>query len=997
MSAKKEGGRGVFYNKNFKKKKIFNIFITSFVSFMLVGFLIPFINPPVTNAEQQEKNILLINSYDSTYTWTIEQTEGILRKFKETEPKSKVYVEYIDWKNSPYKENLDKVEKLIKSRYQNKKIDLIMTTDDAALDFSVKNRQEIFGNIPIVFSGVFNEAAKRMTEGYSNVYGVFEDDDISGTVKSSIFIYPNTKKLYVVHDNTETGIASFKEVKEELNELNSKIDLQEINNLSVDNLEKNIPAIDKDSIVLVTTYARDNEGKTVQNEELTNFLSNKLSVPIFGIYKMDLNHGIIGGSLLSGEEHGASAAELAINIMNGVLPDKSLSDNKKAIVGIYDNNVMKKFNISKDQLPKDSVIVNEDFSFYKTYKHLVWGVISVILILTALVTILIINILRRKKAEDDLKKNNYELSELYEELAVSDEELRHQYIKLEENRDTIQKNEEMYKLVFETANDGLWEINLTTGERYFSDRWYEIFDLSREELKDMDEWFKILHPEDCFTARNLINDVSEGIRDTFSFDFRIRKKDGEYKWIHGIGKSMKDNYGRPFKIVGSHSDIHEKKLQEEQIKRLAFFDSLTGLPNRTEISRGFDELIKEDKERNIAVIFMDLDNFKNINDSFGHTIGDDLLIEVSKRIKSVTGDKGIVSRHGGDEFLIILPNAIDKEFINSYIDDLAKRLGNNISVNGVNVITSASFGAAIYPKDGHDFEELLKNADTAMYKSKEAGKRTFTFFERWMNDNILEMLIMENQLRLALNKDEFVLHFQPKISLKDSRIEGFEALIRWNSETLGFVSPFRFITLAEKTGIIIQIGKWVLEQSCEFITKIHNLGYKDINISLNVSVVQLLQDDFLNMVEGIIAKSSVDSKFINLEITESILMESIDKNITKLNKLKEKSIKISLDDFGKGYSSLTYLKDMPFDTLKIDKVFIDELCSEDANKTNESIVGVIIQLAHQMGLNVVAEGVETEEQYNYLVDNKCDIVQGYYISKPIPEEQALELLKKYNS
>nr|WP_243277941.1 ABC transporter substrate binding protein [Clostridium yunnanense] len=964
---------------------------------MFVGLLIPYINPPVTNAQQQEKNILLINSYDSTYTWTIDQTDGILRKFKEAEPKSKVYVEYIDWKNSPYEENLDKFKQLIKYRYKNKKIDLVMTTDDAALNFSLKNRQELFGDIPIVFSGVFDEAAKRMTDGYDNVYGVFEEDDIKDTVKSAMHIYPHKKKLYVVHDNTETGIASFREVEETLNSLNSNVELKEVNKLSLSNLEASIPVIDKDSIVLVTTYARDNEGKTVQNEELTDMLSKKLLVPIFGVYKMNLNHGIIGGYLLSGEVHGESAAELAIEIINGNIPSTYLREDKKSIIGIYDNNIMKKFGISKQQLPAGSVLINEDFSFYNTYKHLVWGVISIILILTAVVTILITNILRRKKAEEELKKNNYELSALYEELAASDEELRHQYIRLEENRDIIQKNEEMYRLVFEMANDGLWEINLITGERYFSDRWYEIFDLSIEELRDMKEWYKIVHPEDCLTAWNFVIEVSEGKRETFSFDFRIMKKDGQYKWIHSIGKSMKDKYGKPFKIVGSHSDIHEKKLQEDQIRRLAFFDFLTGLPNRTEISRVFDEIIKEDSERNIAVIFMDLDNFKNINDSFGHTIGDDLLIEVSKRIKSVTGDKGVVSRHGGDEFLILLPDAVDEEFINSYIEDLVKKLGSNISVNGVNVITSASFGAAIYPKDGHNFEELFKNADTAMYKSKEAGKRTFTFFERWMNDNILEMLIMENQLRLALNKDEFVLHFQPKLSLKDSRIEGFEALIRWNSETLGFVSPFRFITLAEKTGIIIQIGKWVLEKSCEFITRIHNLGYRDINISLNVSVVQLLQDDFLNMVEGVIAKSSVDSNFINLEITESILMESIDKNITKLNKLKEKSIKISLDDFGKGYSSLTYLKDMPFDTLKIDKVFIDELCSEDTNKANESIVGVIIQLAHQMGLTVVAEGVETEEQYNYLINNKCDIVQGYYISKPVPEEQALELLKKYNS
>ncbi|MNM63616.1 Cyclic di-GMP phosphodiesterase Gmr [compost metagenome] len=390
---------------------------------------------------------------------------------------------------------------------------------------------------------------------------------------------------------------------------------------------------------------------------------------------------------------------------------------------------------------------------------------------------------------------------------------------------------------------------------------------------------------------------------------------------------------------------------------------------------------------------MDLDNFKNINDSFGHTIGDKLLIEIANRIKKCTKESDIVARLGGDEFLILITNVYEKQSVESYLNNMLEELRNSIVINGINIITSASFGAALYSKDGDSFEELFKNADTAMYKAKESGKRNYVFFEQWMNDDIVEMVIMEDNLRTALENNEFILHYQPKYNPYDSRIDGFEALIRWNNPNLGLVSPFKFIGIAEKTGLIIPIGRWVLENACYFIKSLHNKGEKNISVAVNVSVIQLVQKDFIDMVNDIIKRSGVDPRYINIEITESILMESIETNISKINELKKIGVKISLDDFGKGYSSLTYLKDIPFDTLKIDKLFVDELCNE---KDDNAIVGTIIKLAHQMNLEVVAEGVESEEQYRYLINNNCDLIQGYYISKPIPIEEIEDVLKKYN-
>lgn len=979
-------------NHNKKYIKLIRI-VGVFIIIILISLFINSQN--VYAKEKNKKNVLLINSYDRTYTWTSDEVEGIIKGIDNSGIDITLQIEYMDWKNYPEEKNSDLLKEVMRYKYSNKKIDIIITTDDAALDFALENRNEIFGQVPIVFSGIYSQRVYDMVKGYKNVTGAIEKIDAKGTIESALNIIPDAKNLYLIHDDTESGKASFNEVTNALNELAKDIKLVSIDNLTIDNLENDLPYIGDGSIVLMSSFSRDINGKTVDIEDMTQSISNKINKPIFQLYEMTLGHGTIGGSVLNAESHGEDVAQIAIEILNGKdiasIPIKENSTTEN----IYDKNIMDRFGVKDKDLPTNSIIINKKFSFYETYKKIVWIVVAVFMLLVSLVIFLLINIINRRKAESELIKNNYELSELYEELAASDEELRSQYELLEENKDLIEKNEEMYRLVFETTNDGLWEINLQTGERFFSERWHNIFGIPKEKITDMSDWFNLVHPEDYNIATSAIDKIIDGTKESFSCDYRILSSNGQYKWIHAIGKAMKDHYGKAYRIAGSHSDIHDKKIQEEQIKQMAYFDSLTGLANRTQFVNKFKESISTCS--NIALIFMDLDNFKNINDSFGHTVGDELLIEIANRIKKCVKENDVVARLGGDEFLILITEVFERKDLEIYLNIILEQLGNNILINGVNIITSASLGAAIYPKDGNNFEDLFKNADTAMYKAKESGKRSFVFFEQWMNDDIVEMVIMENQLRKALDNNEFILYYQPKSRTKDSKIEGFEALIRWNNPFLGMVSPLKFISIAEKTGLIIPIGKWVLENACKFIKDLHEKGYKNLDIAINVSVIQLIQKDFIYMVNEVINKIDVDPKYINIEITESILMESIDANISKINKLKENGIKISLDDFGKGYSSLTYLKDIPFDTLKIDKLFIDELVGGKQEKVNGNIVGTIIKLAHQMQLNVVAEGVETMEQYKYLIENDCDYVQGYYISKPLPEEEIEGLLRKYNS
>ena len=976
-----------------KRISLLKVYICIFIATFLLLNSAYFHNK--TYAAEREYNVLLINSYDSTFTWTKEETSGIFKTLNNSNIKIKTNVEYMDWKNYPYDENIKNIKNQLKYKYSNKKIDLIITTDDAALDFALKNRDDITGNVPIVFCGVYEQAANSMLKNNKNVTGVLERIDTKGTLSAALKLYPKAKKVYVIHDDTESGISSVSEINQSIKELNKNLEVISLDKIRIDNLEEDLPKNTDDSVFIMTTFSRDATGQTIQIEDMTRKISKILDKPLFQVYGMTQGYGTIGGSLLNGEDHGSRAALMVQDILKGKpigeIPIYDKVDSKN----IFDYSVMHKYKISDGQLPENSTVINRPFSFYESYKTLVWTVLAIILLLLMLITFLIVNILNRRKAERELILSNQELADLYEELATSDEELRAQYIELEENKEVIEKTEEMYRLVFETSNDGLWEIDLKTNERFFSDRWYEIFGLPKEKVKDMEDWYKLIHPEDYQMAKKCIDDLAHGYSEVFSCDFRIIDSTGNYKWIHGRGKGVKDINGVTYRIAGSHSDIHDKKVQEEQIRRMAYYDSLTGLVNRSNFEIQVANKIKDSKNK-CALIFMDLDNFKNINDSFGHTLGDALIIEVANILKNIIDQKGIVGRLGGDEFLVLLTDITENSFAQNILEEIINRLNKKILINEVAISTSASFGIALYPIDGDNFEDLLKNADTAMYKAKEYGKRKFVFFEQWMNDDITEMVILENLMRQALVNNEFTLNYQPKISLIDKKIEGFEALIRWNNPSEGFISPLKFIPLAEKTGLIVPIGKWVIEKACEFLKTMHSMGYDEIDVSINVSVTQLLQEDFISMFKSIILEKNIDPRTIHIEITESVLMESIDTNIYKIEELKKMGVKIDLDDFGKGYSSLTYLKDMKFDVLKIDKVFIDEI-SENKNYQDgdSSIVGTIIKLAHQMGLKVVAEGVETKEQYDYLTQNKCDYIQGYYISKPIEISKIQELMDRY--
>jgi diguanylate cyclase (GGDEF)-like protein len=432
---------------------------------------------------------------------------------------------------------------------------------------------------------------------------------------------------------------------------------------------------------------------------------------------------------------------------------------------------------------------------------------------------------------------------------------------------------------------------------------------------------------------------------------------------------------------------------EEQIRQIAYFDEVTRLPNRYYFMQNFEEILNSNSQcnKNSALLFLDLDEFKRINDTLGHDNGDYVLKEIATRLKAALPLNAIAGRFGGDEFLVLFPEFHSIKELEAACNDILNIFKEPFIINGTLNYVTTSIGISIAPIDGEKPKVLLKNADTAMYRSKEQGKNQYCFFSYSMGTELAKKIAIENNLRHALENQEFELYYQPQVNLFTGIIEGMEALIRWNNKELGFVSPNDFIPIAEKTGLIVPIGMWVLETACKQNKLWLDKGLSYNSLAINVSCMQFIRPNFLENVNAILTTENLPSNFLEIEITESLLMESTEDTINKLKSLKAMGVKVSLDDFGTGYSSLNYLRQLPINILKIDKSFVQEICH---NTEQRLIVDVIINLSHKLGYKVVAEGVETKEQLDLLMFMGCDIGQGYYFSRPVSAEKMEALLIK---
>ncbi|NGM82358.1 EAL domain-containing protein [Paenibacillus sp. 7124] len=440
---------------------------------------------------------------------------------------------------------------------------------------------------------------------------------------------------------------------------------------------------------------------------------------------------------------------------------------------------------------------------------------------------------------------------------------------------------------------------------------------------------------------------------------------------------------------------NQRKLSdsEEKMQHLAYHDLLTDLPNKLNLYENGANLLAG-SSGSAALMFVDIDNFKYINDTMGHGFGDRLIVEASKKLLSIVGDHGVIYRFGGDEFIILLHSLTDKGQAGMMASRILAGLKEAVDIDNSLVHISTSVGISLYPDHGSDIMELVKRADIAMYKAKEAGKGNFIVFDNPLNDTFTERMNIEKQLYTAMERNEFDIYYQPQVDLALNKVTGLEALLRWNSPELGPVSPFKFIKVAEDSHLIIPLGSWVLRKACAFLKNLHEQGFEHLTMSINISMLQLLQTDFNEVVLDTLHSSGLEPDYLELEITESILIESYEHVGTKLNELRDKNIKIALDDFGTGYSSLSYLTHLPISTLKIDKSFIDSIPAE----TNQAILlEQMLMIGKRMNMCVIAEGVERAEQLAYLQEQGCDKIQGYLFSKPLAARDVERLLAGWES
>lgn len=571
------------------------------------------------------------------------------------------------------------------------------------------------------------------------------------------------------------------------------------------------------------------------------------------------------------------------------------------------------------------------------------------------------------------------------------------------NIEALHESERRWQFALEGAGDGVWDWNIPTGKVIFSDKWKEMLGYRAAEIGgDLEAWNKCVHPDDLPGAMASMQAYWKGLSRTYVHEHRVICKDGSIKWILDRGMIVsRDAEGNPLRLVGTYSDMTSRRNAEEEIKNLAFYDPLTRLPNRRLLLDRLNQALANSARsgRQGALLFIDLDDFKTLNDTLGHDIGDLLLKQVAERLSACVREGDTVARLGGDEFVIVLEDLSEQILLAApQIEVIGEKLLASLiqpyRLAGNEQHSSSSIGATLF--HGHDLtvDELLKQADIAMYEAKKAGRSALRFFDPQMQANITARVLLETELRKALENNQFQLYYQIQVDSRPRAI-GAEALIRWMHPRLGVVSPLVFIPLAEETGMILPIGSWVLETACAQLKAWEGRpDTRGLQLAINVSALQFRQVDFVEQVCAALRQSAISPDRLKLELTESLVLADIDDTVNKMNSLREIGVHFSMDDFGTGYSSLSSLKKLPLTQLKIDQSFVRDVTTDQDDAV---IVQTIIAMARNLGIDVIAEGVETEEQRAFLEANDCSVFQGYLFSKPVPLDAFEALLALYEA
>lgn len=974
-------------NKNTSK-------IRPYLILLVLGLIIYtfFVKDHLLHATEDKKNVLFISSYSEVFATVPDQIKGLHSVFDIHNVV--LDIEYMDTKRFDNDENKALFYSMLKYKMESlPPYDAIIVGDDNALQFAMDYQVELFNKLPIVFFGINDRERAEKANANKYMTGLVEETSLIENIEIAYDFNPIAKRVVAIVDNTLTGQGDQRQFElAEPSFPNLKFDVLNVSDYTFDTFGDRLEQVEEDTILLFLSMNQDITGEYMELEKEVLFIKEHTNVPVYRASIGGVGEGLIGGKMISYEAFGEISANLVMKIFSGTPIESMPLIKETPYYYLFDYNLIQKYQIDEFLIPRDAVLINKQIHPLEKYRKIIIAIVVVLLCFTMLIVIFVIDNLRRRVIQKALTESNEELSATYEELAASDEEMRLQYELIQHHVQEARVLNKKYEIAIQSTDSAVWEMDLVTNNITLSHNFSNIMDKEMPLEENIFDLFDIV-VESKYKEKIMqeFNDYLHG--KTLEINIQVPTKDKEKvkKWLLIRGKGITDAKENMIKLHGILLDITKMKEQEEYIEHLARRDYLTELPNRR---RFMEELALELKNgKPGAVLLLDIDNFKSINDTLGHVYGDKLLKEISKRLSEISGDHMLIARLGGDEFLILVPNVAEIETIDQHIQKIKSVFETVFSVEEKDNYVSFSMGITRFPSDSNDINQLIMDADTAMYQVKNNGKNNHAYYYEAMKNEIKTKVAIENILRVALKEDGFILLYQPQVEVQSGLIIGFEALLRLKDHK---ISPGEFIPIAEETGLIVEIGRWVAREAIGQIASWREKGYKEKTVAINFSSKQLRDREFINFIKELLTEYKVEPKFVEIEITENILFENNTQTMAFLQELKEAGLSIALDDFGTGYSSLNYLTYMPVDKIKLDKSIIDKFLDFENNKVMDNLI-LLIQC---LNLEITAEGIEEWDKFLKLQKGGCDYIQGYLFSKPLKHEDIekiydLDLIERF--
>ncbi|WKY48816.1 ABC transporter substrate binding protein [Eubacteriaceae bacterium ES3] len=932
-------------------------------------------------AEEDNPRILFLSSYSESFESDPPKVEGARFIFQD---KYDMDFEFMDSKRFETLENRELFYQLLKYKLSNvPTYDAVIVSDDYALQFVMDYQDELFINIPIIFIAINDKQRAEEAAARENIAGVWEETSLTENIDLARKFNPDATKVMAIVDSTLTGQGDQKQFEEAMLEFpDLQAELLNVSNYDINEVAEMLDKLEDDTILLFLSMNQTKDGVYIALDDQIEFLKEHTNIPVYRASLGGVGQGLFGGKLIDYYGFGELGAKLVIEVLNGKSIDSIDLIRETPYYYTFDYELVKKYGINEELIPADAVLVNKEERLIEKYRDL-FITIGIILVFLSLVSvILIIDNLKRRKAERDLKEKNLELKKFYKNLSKTEEELRFQYEIVQEHANKMYILNQKFKIATESTNSAVWEMNIESKQVMISESFGLIFDQRVKTHCGYDQFFgQVLCKSDKIKLDEEICRYLSGGSKEINLQVCMNNKN----WMLVKGKGVYDQDDHYTDIHGLLIDSTKIKEQEAYIEYLAAHDYLTNLPNRHQFLNRLNQALKDNVSG--AVILFDVDNFKSINDSLGHVYGDLLLKSIAERLRYFQNESVMVARFGGDEFLVLYLGSENCSEISKFAETIRSVFKEGVVIDGVESYFSISMGITCFPRDSRNINQLIMNADTAMYKIKRNGKNDLIFFHENMNQEMKDKHDTEIILREAIKNDGFKLLYQPQISSESGEIISFEALIRLKNYQ---IRPDIFIGVAEETGLIVEIGRWVAKETVNQMKIWQEKGFSSKAVAINFSIKQLRDSGYIDYLNQMLSERSLDPSLIEIEITENILLENNSDTFDFLNELKNSGFRIALDDFGTGYASFNYLTYIPVDKVKLDKSINDKFLKHE----NSAVIESLINLVHSLKLEITAEGIETWDKYAKLRASNCDYIQGYLFSRPLEPEKIEEIYNK---